>query len=317
MPWTAVSFLIGGVAISALPPLNGFASEFVIYSGLFSGQPDRRVWAQVAGGRRRGLAFVGAVSALSITRAFGVVFLGSPRDPSSIEPPHEVSRWMLRPRWRMPPAWWCWAWRRCSGCAGGGLGAAGAGRPAGAPTPPRPARRCRRWARRCRASAGLSGALTRPSRCCGGCARAAARRRPSATSPGAAATPRRTARMQYTGSSFSWDFGRRFRACWCCCAGRRRPRATSRRQLPHHHCPDAVERRLFNVIQHGDESAATCRASCARTIRARLRRRRWWPSWSSPGWSCWHRDRCDECAAANAAAAGTTVLHASCCHARS
>jgi hydrogenase-4 component B len=39
MPWTAASFLIGGVAIAALPPLNGFTSEFVIYSSLFSGQP--------------------------------------------------------------------------------------------------------------------------------------------------------------------------------------------------------------------------------------------------------------------------------------
>jgi hydrogenase-4 component B len=37
MPLTGVSFLVGGVAISALPPFNGFASEFLIYSGLFTG----------------------------------------------------------------------------------------------------------------------------------------------------------------------------------------------------------------------------------------------------------------------------------------
>jgi hydrogenase-4 component B len=96
MPWTALSFLLGGVAICALPPLNGFTSEFVIYSGLFNGEPIG-AWAKMAlcvGGAL--LAFVGAVSALSITRAFGVVFLGAPRNASV---PHaaEVSRWMLLP----------------------------------------------------------------------------------------------------------------------------------------------------------------------------------------------------------------------------
>ncbi|HSV44423.1 MAG TPA: proton-conducting transporter membrane subunit, partial [Ramlibacter sp.] len=96
MPWTALAFVLGGVAISALPPLNGFTSEFLIYSGLFTAQV-LPAWAKVAlAGTAAGLAFVGAVSALSITRAFGVVFLGAPRD-ASIEPPQEVSRWMLAP----------------------------------------------------------------------------------------------------------------------------------------------------------------------------------------------------------------------------
>ena len=80
MPWTALAFVLGGVAISALPPLNGFTSEFLIYSGLFTAQV-LPAWAKVAlAGTAAGLAFVGAVSALSITRAFGVVFLGAPRD---------------------------------------------------------------------------------------------------------------------------------------------------------------------------------------------------------------------------------------------
>jgi hydrogenase-4 component B len=42
------------------------------------------------------LAFVGAVSALSITRAFGVIFLGTSRD-DSLPPGQEVNRWMLIP----------------------------------------------------------------------------------------------------------------------------------------------------------------------------------------------------------------------------
>lgn len=80
MPWTAASFLIGGLAISALPPFNGFVSELLIYSALLdqsvvpgAAKLPLAITASV-------LAFVGAVSALSITRAFGIAFLGVPRD---------------------------------------------------------------------------------------------------------------------------------------------------------------------------------------------------------------------------------------------
>jgi hydrogenase-4 component B len=64
-------------------------------------------------------------------------------------------------------------------------------------------------------------------------------------------------RMQYTGSSFAWDFGRRFRGLLLML---RRQKALEG-YFPADgylitHCPDAVERRLFAVIKHGDESAA-------------------------------------------------------------
>ena len=96
MPVTAVCFIVGGVAISALPPFNGFASEFVIYSGLFTSE-TMRIWAKLAlAVVGAALAFVGAVSALSITRAFGVIFLGAARDDSLPEA-REASRWMLVP----------------------------------------------------------------------------------------------------------------------------------------------------------------------------------------------------------------------------
>lgn len=81
LPRTASLFLVGAVAISALPPLNGFVSELLLYSGLLSGtapRPDQNVLLVAAAA---GLAFVGAVSALSMTRAFGVTFLGSTREP--------------------------------------------------------------------------------------------------------------------------------------------------------------------------------------------------------------------------------------------
>lgn len=80
MPWTAGFFLLGGLAISALPPLNGFVSEFLIYAGLLNAAApagiERATFTVVAAL----LAFVGGVSALAMTRAFGLAFLGSPRD---------------------------------------------------------------------------------------------------------------------------------------------------------------------------------------------------------------------------------------------
>lgn len=96
MPVTAVCFIVGGVAISALPPFNGFASEFLVYSSLFSEDPIS-VWARLALAlAAAALAFVGAVSALSITRAFGVAFLGSNRD-ASLPAAQEANAWMLLP----------------------------------------------------------------------------------------------------------------------------------------------------------------------------------------------------------------------------
>jgi len=46
MPWTALSFLVGAVAIAGLPPLNGFVSELLVYVGAYrgatAGEPARR-----------------------------------------------------------------------------------------------------------------------------------------------------------------------------------------------------------------------------------------------------------------------------------
>ena len=47
MPWTAFTFLIGAVAISGLPPLNGFVSEFLIYLGAFGGGISLKAGAAV------------------------------------------------------------------------------------------------------------------------------------------------------------------------------------------------------------------------------------------------------------------------------
>jgi hydrogenase-4 component B len=98
LPWTAGLFLLGSLAGSALPPFNGMVSEFILYSGLLSGaapSPEANVVLVVAAA---GLAFVGAVSALSTVRAFGIAFLGAPRDPEvhiGKEPPRSMLLPML------------------------------------------------------------------------------------------------------------------------------------------------------------------------------------------------------------------------------
>ena len=42
LPWTAVCFLTGAVAICGLPPLNGFVSEFLVYLAAVGKKADSR-----------------------------------------------------------------------------------------------------------------------------------------------------------------------------------------------------------------------------------------------------------------------------------
>ncbi len=83
MPITAAFFLCGSIAIAGLPPLNGFVSEFLIYSGLFHGAGDGSLKTAALILVAAMVAFIGAISALSMIRAFGVAFLGYPRDPKA------------------------------------------------------------------------------------------------------------------------------------------------------------------------------------------------------------------------------------------
>ena len=80
MPKTAVAFLIGCVAISALPPLNGFVSEWLTFQAILV-SPQISQW-----GPRFMIPAVGALLALSaalaaacFVKAYGVTFLGRPR----------------------------------------------------------------------------------------------------------------------------------------------------------------------------------------------------------------------------------------------
>ena len=84
LPRTSLLFLAGAVAISGLPPLNGFASEWLVYLGLFDRARASGADALRAGFAVPALALTGALALACFVKAHGSVFLGSPRG----ETPH-------------------------------------------------------------------------------------------------------------------------------------------------------------------------------------------------------------------------------------
>lgn len=90
MPSTALYFLIGAVAISGLPPLNGFVSEWLTYQALLAGfgstESLTRLMFPIAGSL---LALTAALAAACFVKAFGIPFLALPRSAESAEA-HEV-----------------------------------------------------------------------------------------------------------------------------------------------------------------------------------------------------------------------------------
>ena len=92
MPQTAFAFLVGCVAISALPPFNGFVSEWLTFQAiLLSPQLPSwglRILAPAVGAL---LALSAALAAACFIKAFGVSFLGRPRTTAA-ERAHETDR---------------------------------------------------------------------------------------------------------------------------------------------------------------------------------------------------------------------------------
>jgi hydrogenase-4 component B len=97
MPWTASAMLLGAVAIAALPPLNGFVSEWLLYLGLLRAglatSDGHSLMALFAIGL---LALIGALAAAAFVRLTGIVLLGSPRSEAA-QHAHESSPWLLGP----------------------------------------------------------------------------------------------------------------------------------------------------------------------------------------------------------------------------
>ena len=87
MPWTAAGFLIGAVAITGLPPLNGFVSEWLLYVAGFMSitQVPRGGPALILILVVPALALTGALALACFVKAFGTVFLGAPRSTAAAE----------------------------------------------------------------------------------------------------------------------------------------------------------------------------------------------------------------------------------------
>lgn len=97
MPWTGAAMMVGGVAIAALPPLNGFVGKWLLYLSLI------RVGLSASGGQSLTallaiglLALIGGLAALAFVRLTGIVLLGSPRSEAA-QHAHESSPWMIGP----------------------------------------------------------------------------------------------------------------------------------------------------------------------------------------------------------------------------
>ncbi len=79
MPHTALMFLLASLAICGLPPFNGFISEFLIYSGLYGALGTSSNSTIIIILSVSGLALIGGLALFCFTKAFGIVFLGTPR----------------------------------------------------------------------------------------------------------------------------------------------------------------------------------------------------------------------------------------------
>lgn len=98
MPKTAVCFLFGSMALCALPPFNGFISEFLIYYGfLNSFNTPNYLLIPVMILAMAGLAFVGATAMVAFTSAYSTIFLGNPRTETALQVKSEVPSSMTGP----------------------------------------------------------------------------------------------------------------------------------------------------------------------------------------------------------------------------
>jgi len=86
MPYTAFFFLAGSAAISALPPLNGFVSEWLTFQSILASpglaQASLKFLIPVIGVM---LALAAALAAACFVKAFGVTFLGRARSQAAHE----------------------------------------------------------------------------------------------------------------------------------------------------------------------------------------------------------------------------------------
>lgn len=96
MPYTALAFLIGSLAITALPPLNGFVSEWMTYQSMIQGaigfgMGSRTVFIIGV----LALALTGALAVMCFVKVYGVIFGGTPRNKAIFEHAKEAPFFMI------------------------------------------------------------------------------------------------------------------------------------------------------------------------------------------------------------------------------
>jgi len=95
MPRSGMLFAVGSLGLAALPPFNGFASEWLLYIGLLHGVSETRTLPSIVAALALALlALVGGLASAAFVRLFGAVFLGEPRRPDE-RPAHDVGGAML------------------------------------------------------------------------------------------------------------------------------------------------------------------------------------------------------------------------------
>lgn len=98
MPATSTMFIIGSIAISGLPPFNGFISEILIYAGMLLGIPSSEInLFVVLVISIAALAMVGTMAVVCFSKASGIMLLGEARSENSKNIKDDVSLVMILP----------------------------------------------------------------------------------------------------------------------------------------------------------------------------------------------------------------------------
>ncbi len=98
LPYSAFFFLIGSMAISAFPPFNGFASEWLVFQSLFVGVAASSLLVKMIFlASIASLSFTGGLAMACFAKAFGITFLGRRREEHLSEraPEKERMNWLV------------------------------------------------------------------------------------------------------------------------------------------------------------------------------------------------------------------------------
>lgn len=96
MPFTSFAFLIGAISVCALPPLNGFMSEWVLFQSIIQSASEigftSRLMMVLA---LLSIGVAGTLAVMSFVKIYSSIFLGQPRDIEIYEKANEKSKSML------------------------------------------------------------------------------------------------------------------------------------------------------------------------------------------------------------------------------